>query len=352
MTTKTIAADKLRTWLEHLIGKQPVFAPQRDADGFLAFKEASGPQDAVLEYGNTAAPAKVLFFPRSEVLFELKELGDAPQAEETLPPDQPWVLFGARLCDTKGLVLLDLLFQDREPDPYYTRRRETCTIVALACGDPELECFCESTVQGLSQPEGADIVLTPLEGRFLVEAVTEKGEALLQPSADLFGEASEADAQAKRELIAQAAEAQLRKLSFEGITEQVQERHEDEEFWQAVAQACLGCGICTFLCPTCSCFDVQDEAAGAEGKRYRCWDSCQFGQFCVEASGHDPREQQWQRQRNRIAHKLFYSVDRFGRITCVGCGRCIRHCPVNIDITRIISQLQSERESKPASAEE
>ncbi len=359
MTTKTIPADKLRTWLEQLIASGPVFAPQRDEDGFLAFAEIRDPEQVILEFGNTVAPAKALFFPRSEALFELRDLGDVPQIEDNLPPDRPWVLFGARLCDTKGLALLDLLFQDAEPDPYYTRRRQTCTVIALTCVEPQLECFCESSVQALSEPEGADIVLTPLEGRFLVEALTEKGEQLLadasastEPSGGLFADATDEDAQAKQELVARVAEAQVRRISFDGIRDRVAERHEDEDFWRAETRACVGCGICTFLCPTCSCFDIMDDAIGSEGRRYRCWDSCQFGQFCLEASGHDPRAEQWQRQRNRIGHKLYYSVDRLGRITCVGCGRCIRHCPVNIDISRIIGQLQSERKPEEAPAEE
>jgi ferredoxin len=262
--------------------------------------------------------------------------GDVPNVTTHVPPAHPWVLFGVRLCDAKGLMLLDLLFADREADPYYVRRRESCTVVALRCDEPTVECFCETAGSVLSAPEGADVVLTPLEGRFLVESFSPKGEALVAGAGALLAEAHAADLEAKGETVRQAAAAQRRQVNLEGIRDAIAARFDDQDLWRRFSRACVGCGICTFLCPTCSCFDVLDDAAGANGKRYRCWDSCQFDQFCLEASGHDPRPERWVRQRNRVAHKLYYSVDRFGRVTCVGCGRCIRHCPVNVDITEAV----------------
>jgi len=112
-------------------------------------------------------------------------------------------------------------------------------------------------------------------------------------------------------------------------------------FWPQIAEACINCGACTFLCPTCYCFDIQDEVAGTKGVRLRYWDSCMFPLFTLHASGHNPRGQKMQRVRNRFMHKFKYFPDRFGPVSCVGCGRCVKDCPVNIDIREVISLMQA-----------
>lgn len=351
MPAHVIKADRLPEWIAKLVASRRVAGPARDEDGFIRFRDVTDPEEITLDFDNTVEPAKMLFFPRSETLFQLDSLGDVPEVLAHEPPTDPWVLFGARLCDTKGLVLLDQLFQDGTADPYYVQRRETCTIVGLRCADPTPECFCETAGNVLSSPEGADVVLTPLDGRVLVETFSDKGETLVSEAGDLLDEAAEEDIQARDELVRQAAEQQKRKVDLEGLPEAVKARFDDQGLWEGLTRACIGCGICTFLCPTCSCFDVMDDSAGSKGRRYRCWDSCQFARFCLEASGHDPRPEQWQRQRNRIAHKLYYSVDRFGEVTCIGCGRCIRHCPVNIDITEAMQALAQPADATTEKAE-
>jgi len=135
----------------------------------------------------------------------------------------------------------------------------------------------------------------------------------------------------------------VRGVEREGLQERLQAVFKSKDFWLGLTQACIGCGVCTYECPTCTCFDVLDDAVMGHGYRYRCWDSCQFRHFCEEASGHDRRPFQWERQRQRVCHKLWYSVERFDEITCVGCGRCIRLCPVNIDISEIAQATLNAR---------
>ena len=82
-------------------------------------------------------------------------------------------------------------------------------------------------------------------------------------------------------------------------------------FWDEVQFSCINCGTCTFLCPTCWCFDIQDEVCGDQGDRLRIWDSCMFPLFTLHGSGHNPRNMKLQRVRQRFMHKLKYYQDKY-----------------------------------------
>lgn len=324
---------KLGEWLQMLSQDGLLVAPQRDGQGHVAFGVVADPADIVTESGVVAEGPKRCFYPASEEMFRYTGAGGNIHVYEREGADAPWVLFGLRPCDAVALAYSDKFWSCDEGDPYYARRRAAATVIALNCDSVAPECFCESITQALSQPRGMDLLLTPLNAQeYLVESFTEKGEAALKASSDLLSPASDEDAAARQALAAKTAVAQKRALPSEGITAAIQRVFKNDTFWRKQTAACIGCGVCTFMCPTCTCFDVMDDSVAGTGYRYRCWDTCQFRQFCEEASGHDRRPTQAVRQRQRIAHKLWYSVDRFDELSCVGCGRCIKLCPVNIDI--------------------
>ena len=110
--------------------------------------------------------------------------------------------------------------------------------------------------------------------------------------------------------------------------------------WLEQSLRCIGCGACAYVCPTCACFDMQDETTGSKGQRVRCWDSCGFGLFTLHTSGHNPREVQSQRWRQRIMHKFSYMPDRLSVYGCTGCGRCSRACPVDMNILENLISIQ------------
>lgn len=339
----TLPRAQLAEWLSKLAQDKRLVAPVRDSQGRVAFADVADPAQIVLQPGVTEEGIKRWFYPASEEMFRYTGAGPKVRVYEKPDDERDLVLFGVRPCDAVALSLADEFWACDQGDPYYARRRERSLVVAMNCDSAEPECFCESIACALSNARGMDVMLTPLSAdQYLVEGMSEKGEAALQATSSLL-QSSDIDAAAKRaEIAAQVTEQQKRRIEAEGITEAIQRVFKDEAFWQKQAAACIGCGVCTFLCPTCTCFDVMDDAIGGTGYRYRCWDTCQFRQFCEEASGHDRRAQQWERQRQRVSHKLWYSVDRFGKISCVGCGRCVKLCPVNVDITAVAGEAAAE----------
>ena len=200
-------------------------------------------------------------------------------------------------------------------------------MIGLACTQPAPQCFCSNMGSAPNDPSGVDVMLTPVGDDYAVEAITEKGERLLQGA-----ETKEAD-------VTPSIAACDASVPAEGIVEAVQKAF-DHPYWSRLADRCIHCNVCAYVCPTCYCFDVRDRTDQGKIERLRTWESCQSKGFTRIAGGHDPREQKGPRLRQRFCHKLLYFPQQFGPVACVGCGRCVVSCPVNIDIREIISDIQ------------
>ena len=210
--------------------------------------------------------------------------------------------------------------------------------MSLACVHPPYRsCFCTSVDGSPTSTEGADVLVTDLGENYLIEFVTKKGEALLK----YFGEASAADAasEEKKKAIAESAAKEVKSRVPGRAVKPILDVNFEHPFWNTIHGKCLACGTCTYLCPTCHCFDISDEVKGQDGVRIRNWDSCMFPLFTRETSGHNPRSSQKERWRQRVMHKFKYYVDNFDAIACVGCGRCVMYCPVNIDIRKVVDDI-------------
>jgi len=287
--------------------------------------------------------------------------GAPPGRVELLAAPERILVFGCRPCDARALAQLDEVFgpgYKGHPDPYYLRRRENSVVISLACTRPCASCFCTATGGGPADTRGADILAHDLgaEGLLLFEALTDKGGALMQAHPDLFAEPQAAHLQAAKAR-AEAAEAQVRAAAGLGIDlgrdRGALKRRMDPLFddprWVGLTDSCIGCGACTYLCPTCYCFDIADESRLYEGRRIRTWDSCQFAQFTKHASGHNPRGSKKERLRQRFMHKFSYAVENNSEVLCVGCGRCITACPVNLDIRDVIRAFTEDTEREQLS---
>ncbi|OGC39306.1 hypothetical protein A2Y85_07275 [candidate division WOR-3 bacterium RBG_13_43_14] len=319
-----------------LLGKYNIFGPSKSDKGDKLNKINSA-DDLMLDYKNFKMSAKEFFFPQCETLLAFDpSTGIVKNRSEDVDAKND-IIFGIRPCDALALSFFDRVFKDGAPqDPYYTEKRHRSTIISLACLEPEPTCFCNAVGCDVDSETGADIILTQLNSRYLIKSVTEKGIEILKHLKTLIP-ATEDDIKEKDELMAKAKSGLKSNVEVKALKKKLDDF--DASFWQTVHQKCLGCGVCTYFCPTCHCFDMTDEVCNNTGRRIRTWDSCMFPLFTLHASGHNPRPSYKERMRQRILHKFNYAQENYNEIFCVGCGRCIINCPVNLDIRKVIQEI-------------
>lgn len=324
--TQVMTNQALREWLAALIPQQTTLAPVRIGN-VVRFKPVTSVDEIAFDYSQSVVSPKEWFFPRSETLFAIEKEGDSVSL--TLPDAPgPRVMFGIRPCDAKALTIIDRPFLLEPADALYQQRREKTVLVGLACAKQQLpECFCTSIGSGPQDGANVDVMLTQNGDEYIVEALTVKGKDLL------------VGAQLREGGVKPEPPAISNEVPTSGLSDRVRNFFNDA-YWRRMADRCIGCKICTYLCPTCHCFDVRDCKVEGRTERVRCWDGCQSALFTRLAGGHNPRGSKAARLRQFYAHKFLYFPERFGVTQCVGCGRCAHFCPVNIDIRETLSDLQ------------
>ena len=260
--------------------------------------------------------------------------------------DRDFVVFGMKACDIQGIKVLDRVFLADPVDTFYAARRAHGTIVALACGEPEESCFCSVFGVDPANPD-ADVALWIVGDDVCWKALTEKGEALTAKVEALLSAGDEAAVEAKKaEIKAIVEKLTYADLDLEGWHGDATKEKFDSPVWDDLYKPCLACGTCTFVCPTCQCYDIKDYDTGHGIQRYRCWDSCMYSDFTMMAHGNN-RTSQLQRFRQRFMHKLVYfPANNDGMYSCVGCGRCVDKCPASLNIVKVIKAFKKEEAAK------
>ena len=340
-----IAKKEWAGGLERLSDSFLLIGPVKQ-DNFHNFKELEKGELPDLNLLNTRLSPKSIVYPQSEIMFEYtldKNQEDHNILKEIDKDYSPRGVIGIRPCDAKAFLLVKANFDAPEyKDPYWIKSYKATTFVGYACNTPCSTCFCTTAGCGPFHEQGLDLLLVDAGDHYLSKIITEKGKNLLTAAG--WSEKTDAVAAGDQiEAMKQAAEA---KITARVGTKKLKDKNTidlfEAPFWEDVAFACINCGICTYLCPTCWCFDIQDETYGSSGIRMRNWDSCMYPLFTFHGSGHNPRDTKMQRVRQRFMHKLKYYVDKYGNgIQCIGCGRCISHCPVNIDIRKVCDLMNS-----------
>ena len=323
MPNNVISKTAMRGFLEHLSASHTLIGPV-DTGKVIEYRKAA-PSDILMDDRVSYKSIKEYYFPQVERMFtfvggEVEENTDIPSC----------AIFGARPCDLEALRVMDKVYTTgKYADPFFQRRAQANLLIGVGCTDQKPGCFCQD--MGIDQEfsDFCDIMLIDAGENYTVEYLSEKGSQALKSypateSVDCENTRKASEAETKIALNTQAEDAAY----FDIID------------WAKATETCLGCGMCTYICPTCHCFDFKDVAEKSEAARYKCWDSCMYPKFTLHASGHNPRENRHERYRQRVLHKYKYVPRIFGgQAACTGCGRCVRSCPAGIDIKNIAKQV-------------
>jgi ferredoxin len=328
-----LSGDNLKKLSEELLKQSwNVISASEDGKGYQKVNSA----DKVL-LNSKAAPTKIsfkeYFFPKSETLFYFKQNQSDVELTDPRSADTKTIIFGAKPCDAASLPALEKVFNWDYHDEFFNKRRENTIIIGLSCSYSDEYCFCNSVGLSQTSEKGSDIFLTDQnDGSYIAKAVTTKGNDFIASFRNFFQPGSTESPKSN-------TTEQARKFDYQNIKSWLDKNFENS-FWNNAGELCMGCAQCAFVCPTCHCFDIVDENCELNcGRRAKNWDSCQFTIFTKHASGHNPRDNQNKRYRQRVMHKFKYYNDKFEEILCTGCGRCSRGCEAGIDIAGILEDI-------------
>ena len=328
--------------IQYLNKRYELFGP-KEINGLIEFARINPGDELRLDFLNTVKSPKDIFFAQTQPILHYKD----NLVKEPALKHKPVAIFALHPCDAQAMKVLDKVFtQGKYLDPYWDGEYRDSLIFGIGCNVPATTCFCNCTGLGPFNKVGADIFLTDIGDSLIFEACSEKGIYFFKVAEDVAWKEPDADDLKKVEQVKETAQLLLSEKFQAQEIKSTLEKSWDNPVWDEIANRCLSCGLCSYLCPTCHCFDIQDEKLpGTEqGVRIRIWDSCMFSLFTKEASGHNPRPSIALRFRQRIMHKFNYFIDNFGVLGCVGCGRCVQRCPVNIDIREILKGFLNGKE--------
>jgi len=329
---KYITRNELSVLLDDLAHEAAIIAPC-DLDGVLLYRPIQDSQDIEWHFRRPVLSVKEMLFPATDRLLHIEKNGQDIVLSDALPEGRQ-IIFGVRPCDARGMKILDALFLHTSPkDINYAMRRANTTLIGLACQEMLETCFCTSVGGYPDDPQDMDAMLTEVDDGYLVQIVTEKGQALFGDRVKSVTEPMVVPSLVSRPTLAIPSPETIDWPS-----------RFNDDYWDRLSERCLSCRICGYVCPTCRCFSVRDEAVpGVNGRqafeRFRCWDTCTSEAYRRIAGGHNPRASKGQRLRNRFFCKFYYYQQQYGPMACTGCGRCIEMCPVNIDIGEVLQNL-------------
>lgn len=332
MADSKIAKTRIPEFLTAVTADYAVYGP-KDCDGVVVFGRIASAEELKLDYRNSSLSPKELFLPKTETVYEF----DGQNYVDDALPQEKRVIIGMRPCDSRALTLLDRIFDTEQiKDPFYTARRANTVVLTQACNMPLSSCFCTAVGGDPYGEEGADVLLSDVGDSMFAKSITEKGKDFLKHYSKFFtsgsGDWAKQAKKAKDKIESSIQTADV-KSCLDGLFE--------NEIWESASRKCLGCGMCSYLCPTCYCFDLTDEKTATGARKVRRWDCCMFPSFTRHASGHNPRPVNAPRLRQKVMHKFSYFMERYDLCGCVGCGRCVRSCPVNLDIRLLIEELKA-----------
>ena len=333
-----ISLDKIQSLFAKISETAKLYLPIDNADGSASYGEWSQGVQWSNALNTTKSP-KDFFFPQTEDLMRFKTEGKNIEVIDIREETSNFVVFGVRACDAKSFEVLDRVFLTEPRDSFYAMKREKSVIVSVACTRPAETCFCGAFGIHAAEPAG-DISCWKSEDALYLQANTEKGEQLMASLGDVLEQTTDEAVDTIKQAIEKIMDKlPLKDLSTDAFGGGKTQQLFNDPAWDELSSACLGCGTCTFVCPTCQCYDIKDFNTGNGVIRYRCWDSCMYSEFTKMAHGNN-RLTQKERFRQRFMHKLVYFPENNdGLFSCVGCGRCLAKCPISMNIVKVMKKI-------------
>jgi ferredoxin len=334
----SIKKTGLTKLLMQLCEEQKLVAPvKNDVFGDIDFAAVTTIDDVCFEYTNTVNPPKELFFPNSECMFAFEPGDNASISLQS--KNHTFVVFGLRSCDVKAIELLDGFYERDFEDSYYLNRREQSVLISLACWKLDEQCFCTSTHTGPILDDGFDIQLIETGDGYVAEIGSTRGVEFVEAYKRFFQNTADFD----RQKFLAGVENSEPRFNLANVCEHLRSENVAESFWEDMAGRCQSCGLCLFMCPTCSCFTVTDKALpSGRWRRVRQWDGCYFRGFTRMTGGHDPVRHNTEMMKRKYEHKLVQQIDEFGMCGCTGCGRCNLVCVGNVNWLENIEKIDRE----------
>ena len=342
----SISAEKIDSLFALIGEKQPLYLPVDNITGKADFKNWENGTKLSSNL-KTVRSAKDFFFPKTEHMVSYEMKGKEITVTDPRKDVEDFVIFGVRACDAVGFTCIDNVYLNMDPvDSYYKNRRDHGTVITLACNNPEKTCFCstygiDSSLSENKNGSAGDVSCWLADGKYFFAANTDKGTKFIETVKSVLSDSDEKAVDACKKDISDKMEklpfAHLDLSKFQGKD---MLKIFNSKIWETVSEACVGCGTCTYVCPTCMCFDVRDFDTGNGIRQIRCWDSCMYNDF-TQMAAENPRHTQKERSRQRFMHKLmYYPMAHEGLFSCVGCGRCLESCPVNMNAVKVIKAVQ------------
>ncbi|MCP4264946.1 MAG: Ni/Fe hydrogenase subunit beta [Candidatus Brocadiaceae bacterium] len=341
MKTVLINKDNIGPFYNNLKAEYKVYGVEEKEEGFYVFDETESFVDPLEDYKPTILPPKKYLFPQQETLLRF-DTQPHPDIKPIIDSKKQ-ILFGVRPCDIHGISLLDKIFTADYEDVNYIHKREKTVIIGIDCLGPCYEHAHCVSVGCLDVDEGYDIMLTDIGDDFYVSIKTPLGVEIVKKYAKYINVSKE-DKDKFLELIKdRSAKFDMKFTTDVSNLPLLFKNADDDPVWDELNDKCLGCGRCNIVCPTCYCFDVYDcmELNMTTGERCRQWDACTLKDFAVVSSGENFRSTRGQRLRHRFNRKFNYLMTKYNTCFCVGCGRCTRSCPVNIDLVETVNTVIS-----------
>ena len=324
-----IPREKVPDAVSILRKKYKIIAPIQKGKSFV-FAEVEDPAKVMLDYSSTILPLKKFFLPPADEILHFDAKKQTVTTSERRR--EPTIFFGIHNYELQGLFRLDHAFRTGVQDDTWLERRKDAWFVGVTYVPDEYH-FSDSVGIPAQLKEGFDVFLTRFDDHYRVEALTDRGKDIAAAIKETFVECDcpgDPVVYFKNKL----------KQSVAGIREIFHGAY-GHPVWKETARKCYSCGTCNICCPTCYCFDVDDQTALGtdQGSRIRSWDSCQTREFTTVAGGEAFREKRYDRVRHRMSRKFAYITDDKGRPFCVGCGRCVRQCTADINIVDVMNAL-------------